>query len=172
MWKQKPESTSHSVPVPMPEPARPVPAAGADAAFRPRPSVGTDQATLSKGIVIRGEITGVDSLYIDGTVEGTIRIPGERVTIGQNGSVIGLRTPSAPPCISAREIVIMGTVTGNIVAADRVDIRGRASLTGDVSTARVSIEDGANFRGGIDIRREETPVEAPPEVETVETVPA
>ena len=171
MWKQKPESTSSSLPIPMPEPARPVPPAGADASLHPRPSVSADQATLCKGLVVRGEISGVDALFIDGAVEGSIRIPGERVTIGQNGSVTGVRGPSAPPCIVAREIVLMGTVTGNIVAADRVDIRARASLTGDVTTGRVSIEDGAYFRGGIDIRREAAPVDAPPELEPAGTVP-
>lgn len=171
MWKQKPESTLQPILVRTPEPARPAPPT-IEASLHPSPSASADQATLGQGLVVRGDITGVDSLYIDGTVEGTIRIPGERVTIGQSGSVAGLRGPSAPPCIVAREIILMGTVVGNIVASDRVDIRARASLTGDVSTARVSIEDGAYFRGGIDIRREQTPAEARPELEPEETVPA
>jgi cytoskeletal protein CcmA (bactofilin family) len=129
---------------------------------RPRPAVAqTDQTTLSKGIVIRGEITGVDPVYIDGTVEGTIHIPGERVTIGREGSV---KSAGPSPCILAREIVLMGAVTGNLTATERVEIRSEASLTGDVSTARVSIEDGAYFRGGIDICREQHPAQQPAEV--------
>jgi len=155
MWKQKPESVSQSIPVPLPEPIRPVPAPSAETVARPRPAIAqTDQTTLSKGIVIRGEITGVDPVYVDGAVEGTIHIPGERVTIGRQGSV---KSAGASPCILAREIVLMGAVTGNLTATERVEIRSEATLTGDVSTARVSIEDGACFRGAIDICREQQP---------------
>jgi cytoskeletal protein CcmA (bactofilin family) len=124
-----------------------------------------DQTSLNKGIVIRGNISGTDPLFIDCTVEGTIDIPGERVTIGKNGHVVAVNGTGPGPCISAHEIVIMGSVNGSVFATDRVDIRAQASLAGDVSTARVSIEDGAYFRGGIDIRRDEKPAE-PPAVES------
>ena len=78
-------------------------------------------------------------------MEGSINLPGNRVTVGRNGVV------SAN--ISAREIVVLGKVRGNITASDRVDIRGEGSLTGDVVAQRISIEDGAYFKGGIDIRK-------------------
>jgi cytoskeletal protein CcmA (bactofilin family) len=160
MWKQKPESVSVPAFVPT-EPVRPsVPAPVAE--MRPRAmATGADQTSLNKGIVVRGHISGTDPLFIDCTVEGTIHIPGERVTIGTNGHVMAVKGAQPGPCITAREIVILGSVTGSVFATDRVDIRAQASLAGDVSTARVSIEDGAYFRGGIDIRRDEKPVDAP-----------
>ena len=113
----------------------------------PRPVVTTtsDQATIGKSLVIKGEVTGSESLYIDGRVEGSINLSGNRVTIGRNGVVAAN--------ISAREIVVLGKVRGNLTASDRVDIRSDGSLTGDVVAARISIEDGAFFKGGIDIRK-------------------
>jgi cytoskeletal protein CcmA (bactofilin family) len=104
-----------------------------------------DQATIGKSLVVKGEVTGSESLYIDGKVEGAINLPGNRVTVGRNGQV------SAN--ISAREVVVLGKVRGNINASDRVDIRSEGSLTGDVIAQRISIEDGAFFKGGIDIRK-------------------
>ncbi len=116
-------------------------------AVLPRPLVTTtsDQATIGKSLVIKGEVTGSESLYIDGRVEGSINLAGNRVTIGRNGVVAAN--------ISAREIVVLGKVRGNLTASDRVDIRSDGSLTGDVVAARISIEDGAFFKGGIDIRK-------------------
>jgi len=124
---------------------------------------------VSKGITITGEITGTDALFIDGEVEGAITIPGERVTVGKNGHVSSTGS-SATPCISAREVVVMGRVTGNVSASDRVDIRAGGEVTGDILTTRISIEDGAFFRGGIDIRKSEP--KAAPEPEPVEAVAA
>ncbi len=113
---------------------------------RPVAAINTqEQATLGKSLVIKGEVTGSESLYIDGRVEGSINLPGNRVTVGRNGVV------SAN--IAAREIVVLGKVRGNMTASDRVDIRGEGSLTGDVVAQRISIEDGAYFKGGIDIRK-------------------
>ncbi len=100
---------------------------------------------ISKGLFVKGEISGTESLYIDGKVEGAINLPGNRVTIGRNGKV-GAN-------VTAREVVVMGKVRGNVSASDRVDIRAEGALSGDVSAARISIEDGAFFKGGIDIRK-------------------
>jgi len=115
----------------------------------PRPATTTtttaDQATIGKSLVIKGEVTGSESLYIDGRVEGSINLSGNRVTVGRNGVVAAN--------INAREIVVLGKVRGNLTASDRVDIRSDGSLTGDVVAARISIEDGAYFKGGIDIRK-------------------
>jgi cytoskeletal protein CcmA (bactofilin family) len=115
----------------------------------PRPATTTtttaDQATIGKSLVIKGEVTGSESLYIDGRVEGSINLSGNRVTVGRNGVVAAN--------INAREIVVLGKVRGNLTASDRVDIRSDGSLTGDVVAARISIEDGAFFKGGIDIRK-------------------
>ena len=144
MWKPSQPEPQSPPPAP-PEPVRPAPAASViESANRPGVST-TDQASISKGLFIKGEISGSESLFIDGKVEGSISLAGNRVTIGRNGSVAAN--------ITAREIVVLGKVRGNLNASDRVDIRNEGSLTGDVVAQRISIEDGAYFKGGIDIRK-------------------
>ena len=149
MWKPNQPASSNLPPT---EPVRPT--TPTTPAFEPatRPVTGGssaaaagEQATIGKSLVIKGEVTGSESLYIDGKIEGTINLSGNRVTVGRNGQV------SAN--ITAREIVVLGKVRGNMVASDRVDIRSEGSLTGDVAAQRISIEDGAFFKGGIDIRK-------------------
>lgn len=103
-----------------------------------------EQATIGRTLVIKGEISGAEALYIDGRIEGKISLPDNRVTIGRNGSV--------QANITAREVVVMGKVNGNIECGDRVDIRSEGSVTGDVSTVRISVEDGAVLKGGIQVR--------------------
>jgi cytoskeletal protein CcmA (bactofilin family) len=105
--------------------------------------VATDPVTIDKSLEVKGEVIGSESLYIDGKVMGTIYLPGSRVTIGRNGQV------SADIC--AREVVVLGAVQGNINASDRVNISSEGSLIGDVITQRVTIADGAFFKGLIDI---------------------
>ncbi len=124
-------------------PAEPTPAAARNAILDI-----AEQATIGKSLVINGEVTGAESLYIDGRVEGSISLAGNRVTVGRNGVVAAN--------INAGEIVVLGKVSGNLVASDRVDIRSGGSLTGDVVAQRISIEDGAFFKGGIDIRKSGT----------------
>jgi cytoskeletal protein CcmA (bactofilin family) len=158
MWK--PSQSGSTTPSFNPEPSRlATPALSAEPANR-APVTAGDQASIGKGLIIKGEITGTESLFIDGKVEGAITLPGNRVTIGRNGQVAS--------SISAREIVILGKVRGNITATDRVDIRAEGALTGDVTAARISIEDGAFFKGGIDIKKAEAkpPVDAKPSTET------
>ncbi len=154
MWK--PNQPGSPTPA-TPEPARPAaPASTFEAAApaaRPTTNAGAgaaavptgEQATIGKSLVVKGELTGSESLYIDGKVEGAINLPGNRVTVGRNGQVAAN--------IVAREVVVLGKVRGNCQASDRVDIRSEGSLTGDVIAARISIEDGAFFKGGIDIRK-------------------
>ena len=147
MWKPANPQTPGT---PTPEPPRPPqpPATAAEpasATARTAPAVSQDQATIGKSLIIKGEVTGSESLYIDGRVEGSINLPGNRVTVGRNGIVAAN--------INAREIVVMGKLKGNLSAQDRVDIRSEGSLTGDVVAQRISIEDGAFFKGGIDIRK-------------------
>jgi len=150
MWKPtNPGST------PTPEPQRPAgpgaptlasaPEVAAAVPVRSATGNNQEQATIGKSLVIKGEVTGSESLYIDGRVEGSINLPGNRITVGRNGIVAAN--------ITAREIVVLGKVRGNLTASDRVDIRTEGSLTGDVVAQRISIEDGAFFKGGIDIRK-------------------
>src|SRR5712671_6513746 len=110
-------------------------------------SAPVEQATIGRSLVIKGELSGSEALYIDGRIEGKISLPDNRVTIGRNGSVVAN--------IIAREVVVMGKVSGNIECSDRVDIRSEGSVTGDVSTVRISVEDGAVLKGGIQVRSEQ-----------------
>ena len=150
MWK--PNQTGPTIPS-TPEPTRPsAPSPSSYESVRPSatavPAVvvpAGEQATIGKSLVIKGEVSGSESLYIDGKIEGTISLPGNRVTVGRNGQVAAN--------IQAREVVVLGKVRGNVTASDRVDSRSEGSLTGDVAAARISIEDGAFFKGGIDIRK-------------------
>jgi cytoskeletal protein CcmA (bactofilin family) len=149
MWKPNQPGGAAT---PTPETPRPSPLAqpaGFDASRPATPAAGGaatgEQATIGKSLIVKGELTGSESLYIDGKVEGSVTLPGNRVTVGRNGQVAAN--------ISAREIVVLGKVRGNCQASDRVDIRSEGSLTGDVIAARISIEDGAFFKGGIDIRK-------------------
>ena len=168
MWK--PSQSGSITPSITPEPSRPTPPAASfeSNANRATTSVGTaanvgDQATIGKGLFIKGEISGSESLFIDGKVEGSINLPGNRVTVGRNGQVSA--------SIAAREIVVLGKVRGNVSASDRVDIRAEGALTGDVSAARISIEDGAFFKGGIDIKKVDgKPVSTPAIQEAPKTV--
>jgi cytoskeletal protein CcmA (bactofilin family) len=151
MWK--PTNANAPTTGSTPEPPRPMTPPMPTSHTEPTPAAAprnatlntTDQATIGKSLIIKGEVTGSEALYIDGRVEGSINLSGNRVTVGRNGVVNAN--------ISAREIVVLGKVRGNLTASDRVDIRTEGSLTGDVVAQRISIEDGAFFKGGIDIRK-------------------
>jgi cytoskeletal protein CcmA (bactofilin family) len=106
-----------------------------------------DQANIGRSLVIKGEVTGAESLFIDGRVEGTINFPDNLVTVGRNGTVAAN--------ITAKEVVIMGKVQGNVDCADRLDIRSEGVLAGDVITHRISVEEGAILKGGVEVRNPE-----------------
>ncbi len=110
-------------------------------------------ATIGKAVRIVGQIYTKEDLNVDGDVEGTIESTDNKVTIGTTGRV--------QASVKAREVVIFGQVQGNVEAADKVDIRREAKLVGDITTARISIEDGALFKGSIDIRKPEPKPGAP-----------
>lgn len=151
MWKPNQPGSNPTTPSDPIRPQSPTPLNAEPVAQRPSPTPsvpGGEQASIGKSLTIKGEITGSEMLYIDGHVEGSVSLPGNRVVVGRNGHV-GAN-------ISAREVVILGKVNGNINATDRVDIRNEGSLTGDVVAQRISIEDGAYFKGGIDIRKPST----------------
>jgi cytoskeletal protein CcmA (bactofilin family) len=145
------EQTEIISPMARSEQTAPMPARDLVSDSRPQAAspMASSSASIGKSIILRGEVSGCESLYIEGKVEGTIDLPGNRVTIARNGEVLA--------DIRAREIVVLGKVHGNCHATDRVDIRSEGSLTGNVVAARISIEDGALFKGGIELRKPATP---------------
>ena len=101
---------------------------------------------------MKGQILSREDLTIDGEVEGTIEMQEHRLTIGPNGKVRA--------SVKAKEVIVLGTLHGNVDTGDRIDIRKEAKLVGDIRTARIVIEDGAYFKGNVDIVRAEVPKSA------------
>jgi cytoskeletal protein CcmA (bactofilin family) len=161
MWNRKKEDEHPQrtavPPVAAAPPAPPVVNQGAPMsapAYRPEPE-SKGSATIGKNVTITGQIYSREDLFVDGEVEGTIELAENKLTIGTNGKV--------KAGIHAREVVIIGSVQGNVEATERVDIRKDARLVGDIRTARIVIEDGAVFKGSIDIvKAEAKTVPAPP----------
>lgn len=155
MWKFSQTEVPASSPAPAP--TRPVAAPSST-------RIASDQSTIGKDMVVVGEITGCESLFIDGRVEGSIDLPSSHVTIGRNGQVTA--------SITARDVVVLGKVCGNIAASNLVELRAQSSVTGDVTTARLNMEDGASFLGIIDIHKTEaTLVSAEEQADIVVTAP-
>lgn len=107
-------------------------------------------ATIGKAVKIVGQIFSREDLYVDGDVEGTIELMEHKLTVGPNGKVHS--------GVKAREVVALGSIQGNVEASDRIEIRKDARLVGDIKTARIVIEDGAYFKGSIDIVKSEPKV--------------
>jgi cytoskeletal protein CcmA (bactofilin family) len=149
MWgkKDEPETSPVATPAP-PQPVAPRPApraAAPPASSAPAPAdrSSSSQAQIGKSLHLKGEITGSEDLYIDGEVEGTVELKDNNLTVGPNGNVHA--------DVQARSITVLGRLRGNVRAGDKVEIRKTGSLEGDLATARIIIEDGAVFRGSIDI---------------------
>jgi cytoskeletal protein CcmA (bactofilin family) len=104
-----------------------------------------DIVNVGKSIVIKGELTGNEDLVIEGQVEGTIHLPDHVLTIGPNGQIRAQ--------VFAKTVIVLGRITGNVSAAEKVDIRDNGSVDGDLSSPRVAIAEGAHFRGSIDMQR-------------------
>lgn len=113
-----------------------------------------NSAMIGKSVKVVGQIFTKEDLYVDGDVEGTIESLENKVTIGPNGRV--------QASIRARDAIILGQVQGNVETSDKVDIRKDAKLVGDIVAARISIEDGALFKGSIDIKKAEPKAAAAP----------
>ncbi|HZS57503.1 MAG TPA: polymer-forming cytoskeletal protein [Bryobacteraceae bacterium] len=113
--------------------------------FEPETNTRTGSAALGKNVTVKGQIFAREDLTIDGEVEGTVECQEHRLTIGPNARVqAGLK---------AREIIIHGSIQGNVDATDKIDIKKEAKLVGDIKTSRIVIEDGAYFKGSIDISK-------------------
>ena len=150
MWGKK-DSTP---PAPPPRPAAPTPSPVQEVtpvASSPTPRTiepdrtasRSGQAHIGKSVVVKGEISGSEDLYVDGEVRGSIELRDHGLTVGPNGKV--------DANVIAREIVVHGTLNGNVQATEKIEIRKTGSILGDLSTARIIIEDGAYFKGSIDI---------------------
>jgi cytoskeletal protein CcmA (bactofilin family) len=120
----------------------------------PEHETAKDAASIGKSVTIKGQIFGREDLIVDGEIEGAIDLNNHRLTVGPNGRVRAV--------IKAREIVVLGSIDGNVEALDKIDIRKDAKLVGDIKTARIVIEDGAYFKGSIDMVKNEQPKPAQP----------
>jgi cytoskeletal protein CcmA (bactofilin family) len=147
MWKRD-EAVRQPQPAqtPTPTPAASAPvesnAARAEAArYQER-----DNVNIGKSVVIKGDLTASEDLTIEGQVEGKIELRNNILTIGANGKIKAQ--------VQAKAVVVLGEVTGNISATERVDIRDNGSVDGDLSAPRIAIADGAHFRGSIDMQKQ------------------
>jgi cytoskeletal protein CcmA (bactofilin family) len=140
----RPLSSTPTAPEPSREgiPVSSVPARGYE------PDVPRSTATIGKSVFIKGSILSKEDLVIDGNVEGSVEAQENRITIGPNGRVIAN--------VKARDVVVVGQLKGNIEASGRVDIRKGANLIGDIRYAKISIEEGADLRGSLEMIRVET----------------
>ena len=104
-----------------------------------------DIVNIGKSVVIKGELNGSEDLTIEGHVEGTIQLRDHVLTIGPNGRIKAQ--------VFAKSVIVLGEVTGNVTASDKVDIRDNGSVDGDIISPRVAIAEGAHFRGSVDMQR-------------------
>ena len=104
-----------------------------------------DIVNIGKSVVIKGELNGREDLTIEGHVEGTIQLRDHVLTIGPNGKIKAQ--------VFAKAVIVLGEVTGNVTASDKVDIRDNGSVDGDIVSPRVAIAEGAHFRGSVDMQR-------------------
>src|SRR5262249_43116323 len=114
--------------------------------FRPTEQSRMDVAHIGKSVFIKGELSGSEDLYVDGEVEGTIELDGHRLTVGPEGRIRAN--------IDAKDVIIQGKVDGDVVGAQRVELRKTAHLVGNIKTQRIAIEEGAVFRGKIEMQQE------------------
>lgn len=150
MWNKRREDEFMPKAAPVPPPAQPIKEEipmstlpGRSPAAEPR----HEPAAIGKSVVVKGQISSREDLYVDGELEGTVELYEHRLTIGPNGKL--------QANVKAREVVVLGSIQGNIEATDKIDIRKDARLVGDIKTARIIIEDGAYFKGSIDIAQPE-----------------
>jgi cytoskeletal protein CcmA (bactofilin family) len=117
-----------------------------------RSAIVRNSSCIGPGLKIKDEIAGYEDLQIDGNVEGTIGLPGQKLTVGRSGEL---------SCnVNAREVLVYGKVVGNLRASDLIDIKRDASVIGDIRAARISIEDGAYFKGYSDMEHPHVPTPA------------
>ncbi len=154
MWKSRKEEErpAQTPPAPQtyatsaPQPAAPVRPVETQKTMT---NFNAEVAHIGKSVIVKGELSGSEDLYLDGEVEGSIELRGHNLTIGPNGRVRAN--------VQAKDVVIHGKVDGNVRGSDRVELKKSAVLNGDISTQRIVIEDGAFFKGAIDIQKADKP---------------
>jgi cytoskeletal protein CcmA (bactofilin family) len=145
MWGKQNEG--QMIQNPPAQPSQPAPAAAAPVTSQPRqqaPAPAPTHTVFGKSMKIIGEVTSDEELYLEGDLDGKLNLR-NRLTVGPNSKVNAN--------IKAQEIVVFGTIKGNVESETRVSLRTGASIVGDIKTAGIVIEDGAYFKGGIDISR-------------------
>ena len=144
MWnKRNDEENAPRPAAPRPGAARPVPAPPVPAAepVRPAPRAG---GTIGASMTVKGEVYSQEELHVDGEIQGSIELR-HRLTVGPNGKIRAN--------VTAKEVVVQGSIQGNVQSAEKIIIRDKGSLVGDIKTAGIVIEDGAYFKGSIDITK-------------------
>ena len=145
MWKRdesvKPAAPPASTPAAAPSASAPA----APQANELRAQLGRDMVNIGQSVVIKGELSGSEDLTIEGHVEGRIDLRENVLTIGPNGKIKAE--------VFAKAVVVLGEVTGNVTASEKVDIRDNGSVDGDIASPRVAIAEGAHFRGSVDMQR-------------------
>ena len=153
MWKRD-EAVKPTAPAgsgPAPSQAQSTPASPEAAPQRPAPAGDVQRGlektavNIGKSVVIKGELNGSEDLTIEGQVEGKIELRQNVLTIGPNGKIKAQ--------VFAKAVIILGEVTGNVTASEKVDIRDNGSVDGDIASPRVAIAEGAHFRGSIDMQK-------------------
>lgn len=144
MWKRDESVKPASVP---PATAQtPVAPAGAGAPVGDsRQKLERDMVNIGKSVIIKGELSGSEDLTIEGNVEGKIELRDNVLTIGPNGKIRAE--------VFAKAVIVLGEVTGNVTASEKVDIRDNGSVDGDIASPKVAIAEGALFRGSVDMQR-------------------
>ncbi len=157
MWKRDESVKPATPPAHTPAATPSAPVAAAPAASEPRTQIGRDNVNIGKSVIIKGELSGSEDLTIEGHVEGRIDLKDNVLTIGPNGKIKAE--------VFAKSVVVLGEVTGNVTASEKVDIRDNGSVDGDIASPRVAIAEGAHFRGAVDMQRagaKQAPKPAPP----------
>jgi cytoskeletal protein CcmA (bactofilin family) len=146
MWKRDESVRPASAqPTTAPQPHAPVSAGASGPRSDASHSMEKDIVNIGKSVVIKGELNGSEDLTIEGHVEGTIQLRDHVLTIGPNGKIKAQ--------VFAKSVIVLGEVTGNVTASDKVDIRDNGSVDGDIISPRVAIAEGAHFRGSVDMQR-------------------
>jgi cytoskeletal protein CcmA (bactofilin family) len=122
-----------------------------------------DIVNIGKSVVIKGELNGSEDLTIEGQVEGTIQLRDHVLTIGPNGRIKAQ--------VFAKSVIVLGEVVGNVTASEKVDIRDKGSVDGDIVSPRMAIAEGAHFRGSVDMQRQGAPASSQPSKPVAASVP-